>query len=163
MVASHTPPTGDLAHNPGMCPGWELNWRPFDSQPALNLLSYTSQDLHVPFMFIIYGKQIFKRWLFGQYQDRNSAKTRQQQLSSKTTESNVLSSSQDVKYKLLNRVSQTPHRDLTFTLPFNSVPLQRLYHLQRLCSKKPSPTSRSSYILFPWFEHFLCQTNQQPF
>ena len=22
VVASHTPPTGDLAHNPGMCPNW---------------------------------------------------------------------------------------------------------------------------------------------
>ena len=22
---SHTPPTGDLAHNPGMCPDWESN------------------------------------------------------------------------------------------------------------------------------------------
>ena len=28
VVASHEPPpcTGDLAHNPGMCPDWELNW-----------------------------------------------------------------------------------------------------------------------------------------
>ena len=26
VVASHTPPTGDLAHNPGMCPDWESNW-----------------------------------------------------------------------------------------------------------------------------------------
>ena len=25
VVASHTPPTGDLAHNTGMCPEWELN------------------------------------------------------------------------------------------------------------------------------------------
>ena len=24
--ASHTSPTGDLAHNPGMCPDWESNW-----------------------------------------------------------------------------------------------------------------------------------------
>ena len=31
-VASYTPPTEDLAHNPGMCPGWELNLRPFGSQ-----------------------------------------------------------------------------------------------------------------------------------
>ena len=23
VVASHVPPTGDLAHNPGMCPDWE--------------------------------------------------------------------------------------------------------------------------------------------
>ena len=32
MVASHTPPTGDLAHNSGMCPDWELNQRHFGSQ-----------------------------------------------------------------------------------------------------------------------------------
>ena len=27
-----TPPTGDLAGNPGMCPDWESNQRPFGSQ-----------------------------------------------------------------------------------------------------------------------------------
>ena len=32
VVASHTPPTGDLASSPGMCPDWELNLRPFGSQ-----------------------------------------------------------------------------------------------------------------------------------
>ena len=32
VVASHMPPTGDLAHNPGMCPDWELNQKPFGSQ-----------------------------------------------------------------------------------------------------------------------------------
>ena len=26
VVASHAPPTGNLACNPGMCPDWELNW-----------------------------------------------------------------------------------------------------------------------------------------
>ena len=31
-VASCAPPTGDLARNPGMCPDWESNWRPFGSQ-----------------------------------------------------------------------------------------------------------------------------------
>ena len=25
-------PTGDLAHNPGMCHDWESNWRPLGSQ-----------------------------------------------------------------------------------------------------------------------------------
>ena len=25
VVAPHMSPTGGLAHNPGMCPGWELN------------------------------------------------------------------------------------------------------------------------------------------
>ena len=43
VLASHMPPTGDLAHNPGMCPDWKSNWRPFDSQAVLNALSYTSQ------------------------------------------------------------------------------------------------------------------------
>ena len=32
MVASHTPPTGDLACNPGTCPDWESNQRPFGLQ-----------------------------------------------------------------------------------------------------------------------------------
>ena len=25
VVASHIPPTGDMVHNPGTCPDWELN------------------------------------------------------------------------------------------------------------------------------------------
>ena len=32
MVASHEPPTGDLAHTPGVCPDWESNQLPFGSQ-----------------------------------------------------------------------------------------------------------------------------------
>ena len=32
VVASRTPPTGDLACNPGMCPDWESNWQPFGLQ-----------------------------------------------------------------------------------------------------------------------------------
>ena len=32
VVASHASPTGDLAHNPGMCPHWESNQQPFGSQ-----------------------------------------------------------------------------------------------------------------------------------
>ena len=32
LVAFYTPPTGDLAHNPGMCPDWESNWQPLGSQ-----------------------------------------------------------------------------------------------------------------------------------
>ena len=51
-VASHIPPTGDLAHNPGMCPDWVLNRRPFGSQASTQ-----SSELHQP------GKinTIFKR------------------------------------------------------------------------------------------------------
>ena len=32
MVASHMPPTGDLAHSPDMCPDWESNQWSFGSQ-----------------------------------------------------------------------------------------------------------------------------------
>ena len=32
VVASCAPATGDLAHNPGMCPNWELNRRSFGLQ-----------------------------------------------------------------------------------------------------------------------------------
>ena len=32
VVVSHTPPTGDLACNPGMCPDWESNQGPFGLQ-----------------------------------------------------------------------------------------------------------------------------------
>ena len=41
VVLSRVPPAGDLACNPGMCPDWELNQRPFS--PVLNPLSHTSQ------------------------------------------------------------------------------------------------------------------------
>ena len=34
VVASPTPPTGDLVHNPGMCPDWESNQQPFGSQAS---------------------------------------------------------------------------------------------------------------------------------
>ena len=43
VVASHVAPTRDLARNPGMCPDWESNRRPFHSQPVFIPLSYTSQ------------------------------------------------------------------------------------------------------------------------
>ena len=32
LVVSHTPPTGDLACNPGMCPDQESNLQPSSSQ-----------------------------------------------------------------------------------------------------------------------------------
>ena len=34
VVASRASPTGDLAHNPGMCPDWESNQRPFGLQTS---------------------------------------------------------------------------------------------------------------------------------
>ena len=43
VVAPPTPPTGDLACNPGMCPGWECNQLPFGSQAQAQ-----STELHQP-------------------------------------------------------------------------------------------------------------------
>ena len=62
MLSEISQATGDLAHNPGMCPNWESNRQPFGSQPALNPLSYTSQDIflllysnfiHLGFFFLV--------------------------------------------------------------------------------------------------------------
>ena len=44
VVASCVPPTGDLAHSPGMCPDWESNQRPLVCRLALNPLSHTIQS-----------------------------------------------------------------------------------------------------------------------
>ena len=49
VVASHTPPTGDLACNPGMCPDWESTHDPLVHRLALHPLSHTSQGW---FMFL---------------------------------------------------------------------------------------------------------------
>ena len=51
MVTSHMPPTGVLACNPGMCPDWELNLRPFGSQAGTQ-----STEPHQPgqtFLFLM--------------------------------------------------------------------------------------------------------------
>ena len=44
VVASCTPPTGDPACNPGMCPDWELNRQPFGSQAHISQVRY---DFHL--------------------------------------------------------------------------------------------------------------------
>ena len=43
VFASHVPQTGDPACNPGMCPDWESNQRPFGSQAYAQ-----STELHQP-------------------------------------------------------------------------------------------------------------------
>ena len=43
VVASHVPPTGDLARNPGMCLVGESNQRPFGSQASIQ-----STEPHLP-------------------------------------------------------------------------------------------------------------------
>ena len=46
VVASHAPPTRDMACDPGMCPDWELNRQPFASQAHAQ-----STELHQPGSF----------------------------------------------------------------------------------------------------------------
>ena len=43
VVVSLAPPTGGLAHNPGMCPDWESNWGPFGLQAGIQ-----STEQHQP-------------------------------------------------------------------------------------------------------------------
>ena len=40
-------PTGDLACNPGMCPDWESNWRPFGSQAGTQSPEPPQPGLHI--------------------------------------------------------------------------------------------------------------------
>ena len=54
MVASHVPPTGDLACNPGMCPNWELNWQaitqstePRPAKAKSNFLKLRTQKIKI--------------------------------------------------------------------------------------------------------------------
>ena len=47
------PPTGDLAHNPGMCPDWESNQLPFGSQACAQ-----STELHLAFHFLALNMSI---------------------------------------------------------------------------------------------------------
>ena len=51
-MCSCTPPTGDLAHNPGMCPDWNQTCNPLIHRPKLNPLSHTSQG----HLFIFKGR-----------------------------------------------------------------------------------------------------------
>ena len=49
VVASHMPSTGDLAHSPSMCPGWESRQPPFHSQAGTQ-----STEPHQPGQLIFY-------------------------------------------------------------------------------------------------------------
>ena len=68
VVASHTPPNGDLAHNPSMCPDWESNWRTFGSQTGTQSTEHNIQGLIPallyamslsPFVFTVLSYQFF--------------------------------------------------------------------------------------------------------
>ena len=62
VAASCTPPTGDLACNPGLCPDWESNWQPFGSQagpqptephhPGLLLFFLIVVKIHIRFAIL---------------------------------------------------------------------------------------------------------------
>ena len=67
VIASCAPPTGDLAHNPGICPDWDSNQRPFGSQARVQ-----STELHQPRLLILFkliGKENFRHF----HQEKNSS------------------------------------------------------------------------------------------
>ena len=75
VVASHMPPTEDLACNSGMCPDWESNWWPFGSQartqsteprqPGLKFVFYihTKFNLELGFSINLFGSSCAHRGL----------------------------------------------------------------------------------------------------
>ena len=74
VVASHTPPTGDLACNPGIFPDWESNWWPFGlqastqstepHQPGLVLLVFISHIFLLSFLVYTYFEVFLVDWFF---------------------------------------------------------------------------------------------------
>ena len=53
VVASHMPPTENLAHNPDMCTDWELNQQLFDySQACAQATELHQPGLHLNFIKI---------------------------------------------------------------------------------------------------------------
>ena len=54
VVFFHTPPTGHLAHNPGLCPDWESNQQPCSSQASVQSTEHTSQGYYYYFENILY-------------------------------------------------------------------------------------------------------------
>ena len=59
VVASHTPTTGDLARNPGMCPDWESNLLVL--RLALSPLSHTSQGSILLNMYFLLFRRVFEK------------------------------------------------------------------------------------------------------
>ena len=51
VVASHMLPTRDLVRNTGMCPDWELNWRPFALQAGTQSTKPHQPGLVLLFIF----------------------------------------------------------------------------------------------------------------
>ena len=51
VVASRVPSTGDMARNPGMCPDWESNQRPFALQCGAQSTEPHQPGLHSIFSY----------------------------------------------------------------------------------------------------------------
>ena len=49
LLASLTPPSGDLARNPGMCPDWGSNQQPFNLQDDIQLTELHQSGLTFDF------------------------------------------------------------------------------------------------------------------
>ena len=50
FFSPHAPLAGDLARNPGMCPDWELNQQPFDSQAHAQSTEPHQQGKRISFL-----------------------------------------------------------------------------------------------------------------
>ena len=71
VVASQVPTTGDLACNWGMCPDWELNWRPLDSkagtqssephQPGLSQFMLRNELIYILEVLVWAGPYLFDK------------------------------------------------------------------------------------------------------
>ena len=53
VVTSHVPRTGDLAHNPGMCPAWEANQQCFGSQAQAQSTELHQSGMQMFFVYLL--------------------------------------------------------------------------------------------------------------
>ena len=72
LCLTHAPPlpTGDSAHNPGICPDWESSWRPSGSQANTQ-----STESHQPGLRVLFKKKFFFfqiSWLVRERKNINS-------------------------------------------------------------------------------------------
>ena len=59
---SRAPHTGDLACNPGLCPEWELNWKPFGLQASAQSTEPQQPELQDYFHMKFY-LHLLSKWL----------------------------------------------------------------------------------------------------
>ena len=78
VVASCTPPTGDLACGPGVCLTGKGTSDPLVHRPTLNPLSYTSQGLELSFMMVDNNYKKCLPWGFSWGGEKRTQKRRMQ-------------------------------------------------------------------------------------